>query len=73
MRQQRCSSLNCFLQIKSFILFQFCWCHNGYLAEVTTKAEEDKIYEWLNKDNIYWIGLTERTEEGIYINIGTVS
>ena len=73
MRQQRCSSLNCFLQIKSFILFQFCWGHNGYLAEVTTKAEEDKIYEWLNKDNIYWIGLTERTEEGIYINIGTVS
>jgi len=48
--------------------FQFCWGHNGYLAEVTSKAKEDKIYEWLNKDILYWIGLTERTEEGMRKN-----
>jgi len=45
---------------------EFCWDHNGYLADLTTKAEEDQIYEWLNKDLYYWIGLNERTEEGVW-------
>jgi len=45
---------------------EFCWRHNGYLVEVTTAAEEYQIYEWLNKDLTYWIGLSERTEEGVW-------
>ena len=56
------------IMIYNIMPFQFCRGHNGYMAEITSKAEEDKTYEWLNKDMIYWIGLTERTEEGMKRN-----
>ena len=43
---------------------QYCYDHGGYLAEITTREEEEILDIILQSDVAYWIGLTDYAVEG---------
>ena len=50
--------------MNSLTLVQYCWEQGGYLAEITSKEEEDLIDTFLTDGIHYWIGLTDIFVEG---------
>ena len=52
------------IYLKLFDFVQYCWEQGGYLAEITSKEEEDLIDTLLIDGIHYWIGLTDIFVEG---------
>merc|ERR1712126_442892 len=45
---------------------EYCWEQGGYLAEITSKDEEDLLDSFLVGGLHYWIGLTDIFVEGVW-------
>jgi len=46
---------------------KFCWSNGGYLAEITSREEEDHIETFLLHQLHFWIGLNDIDEEGSFV------
>jgi len=47
--------------------YDFCKRETGYLAEPRSASQTEEINQLLSSDSSYWIGLTDRETEGLFI------
>ena len=45
-------------------IFKHCRDRGGYLAEILSKKEENALFNGLFENATYWIGLSDRKNEG---------
>ena len=48
-------------------LFQFCAEKGGYLAEIKSFEEQNRLQQILSTHASYWIGLSDRAREGQFV------
>merc|ERR1719270_892448 len=47
--------------------YDFCEREGSYLAEPRSASETEEINQLLSSDSNYWIGLTDKESEGLFI------
>merc|ERR1711963_118965 len=47
--------------------YDFCKRETGYLAEPRSASQTEEINQLLSSDSQYWIGLTDKEIEGLFI------
>ena len=62
--QEVSPSCTLYNQDDQLIMMQFCWSRGGYLAEVTSAAEQQALEAVLIHGKEYWLGLTDVEEQG---------